>query len=275
MKTVLDNVTKEHIKTDPFAHVVLHDALEQSVAMQLTEVFPPTEVVAQRTNYNSNDRFSLTAHKALADESVPDVWKEFIRTNSSQEFLNAALLHLGEGIRTTYPDIEKRFGPMSSWKAGIRGVDSYDSCDVLLDAQISVNTPVTGKATSVRVAHVDVPNKLFAGLLYLRHPNDTSEGGDLHIYKWSDGVAHQFYNKQYAPMHFVEHVSTVPYQNNTMIFFVNSDNALHGVTPRHAAEYPRLFVNFVAELREPLFDLDSMKEAPLSRVRRKLSRMLS
>ena len=46
--------------------------------------------------------------------------------------------------------------------------------------QVGINTPVTRDGPSaVRGPHYDRLSELFAGLLYFRHPDDTSSGGDL------------------------------------------------------------------------------------------------
>ena len=42
-------------------------------------------------------------------------------------------------------------------------------------------------------------------------------------------------------------VSTVPYDPNTLVFFVNGKNSYHAVTPRTVTEYPRRFVNIVSQ----------------------------
>eukprot|EP00976_Prorocentrum_cordatum_P081574 1184462-Prorocentrum_minimum.AAC.5 len=48
-----------------------------------------------------------------------------------------------------------------------------------MGAQIAMNSPVTKEVDSVRGPHVDDINELWAGLLYLRKPEDNSTGGEL------------------------------------------------------------------------------------------------
>ena len=68
---------------------------------------------------------------------------------------------------------------------------AFADCEVLLDAQVCVNTPVLRAASSVRGPHVDKPNKLFAGLYYLRPPGDTTTvGGELQLYRYPNPRAH-------------------------------------------------------------------------------------
>ena len=68
---------------------------------------------------------------------------------------------------------------------GRRNEETLENSDVLLEAQISINTPVRTKS-SVLGIHVDNSNKLFAGLLYLRKPEDDSVGGNLNLYSWKE-----------------------------------------------------------------------------------------
>jgi len=59
-------------------------------------------------------------------------------------------------------------------KPGI-GELTFETVDILLDALISVN--VIDKPASIRRAHVDLPDKLFAGLFYMRDPQDINRRG--------------------------------------------------------------------------------------------------
>ena len=80
--------------------------------------------------------------------------------------------------------MQRRIGKIDNWKAGTKYIDDYSNANVLLDAPISINTPVTNTPSSVIRGHIDKSAKLFAGLFYLRLPDDTSTGGDLEIYKF-------------------------------------------------------------------------------------------
>jgi hypothetical protein len=54
------------------------------------------------------------------------------------------------------------------------------------------------------------------------------------------------------PNHF-EDFAKVPYGSNVAAFFLNSLDAVHHVTPREVTLYPRRLMNFIAEVRKPLF----------------------
>jgi len=161
---------------------------------------------------------------------------------------------VGAHIRAMYPFFEKRYAPFNKLRTGISGFNSFDEVDVLMDAQICMNTPVTTYPSSVRGPHVDLPQKLFAGLLYLRDDEDDSRGGDLELYKPRLNYQPRF-ACQYIKRHNLEVIGTVPYQQNVLLVFLNSPHSLHGVTRRSVTPHPRRLVNLVMEVREPLFTL--------------------
>jgi hypothetical protein len=49
-------------------------------------------------------------------------------------------------------------------------------CDVAMDAQIGVNTPVKGEPKAVRGPHVDNIHEVYAALLYMRDDRDGAKG---------------------------------------------------------------------------------------------------
>jgi hypothetical protein len=148
---------------------------------------------------------------------------------------------------------------------GVRGVDSFSDKEVLLDAQISGNTPATS-IRSVRSTHVDGTQALFAGLFYLRQENDDSIGGDLEIRRFRPELSDarkpgRFRNATYVDDKWTEIVKTVKYDRNVLVVLVNGIDSLHGVTPRHPTPHPRLFMNLVADLDPPLFHIPSWRKS--------------
>ena len=196
----------------------------------------------------------MTAHQALEHPQMPAVWRDLISQHISQEFLDGLMRLFGAQIQRLYPSFEETYGPVDGLRVGVRGVDSYETSDVHLDAQISINTPVLETPNSVREAHLDAPDKLFIGLFYLRSDDDNSTGGDLEIARWRKEPRGMRGPMAYRK--FVEVVETVPYARNTLILFVNSPNSLHGVTVRSRTKAPRLFMNLVGDVKAPLFDMN-------------------
>jgi hypothetical protein len=122
-----------------------------------------------------------------------------------------------------YPDLARRVdGDFDRIRSGLRYRDSFDGCDALVDAGISINTPVTTLPTSVRMAHLDLPNKLFVGLYYLRPPHEQeARGGDLELCAYQRGARPRLSRFEVDPG-CVETGQTVPYENNVLVLFLNT-----------------------------------------------------
>ena len=96
----------------------------------------------------------------------------------------------------------------------------------------------------------------------MRDPDDDSIGGDQEICRWR---AKPEFKNAYIPGHQVtnthidddqvELVNTVQYRANTLVMFVNSPFAVHGVTERQPTPHVRRYINFIAQFREPLYDM--------------------
>ncbi len=255
-----ESLTPASRRVDPFPHYAIEDALPRDTFEALVAAFPANAQVMQGGPAGDNRRYSWSAHDALADAALDARWRAFVEAHVSQPFLDGVLAALADEIRASYPDVEARVGrPIHEWRAGLRRRDTFANADVLLDAQICINTPVVSAASSVRGPHVDKPNKLFAGLYYLRPPGDTDTvGGELELYRWRNRGA-RFDGAELSPRD-VTLAHTVPYRGNTFVLFLNSLDALHGVTPRAITPNTRYFFNLVGEIDVPLFDLRARQQ---------------
>lgn len=250
MESLLDRVRAADVRLDPFPHIAVTEALDPGLVARLQDEFPSLDVVAGDQRGANNRRLGLPARDVVDNPAVSDLWRQFIARHVAQEFLDDLIRVFGAAVRATHAGLEERLGPLDELRAGMRGAG--EDADVLLDAQISVNTPVT-TPTSVRGAHLDDPDKLFAGLFYLRRDDDDSTGGDLELHRYRRG-RRGFRGPEIYDT-FVEPVRTVRYAANTLVLFVNSPSSLHGVTVRSVTDVPRQFVNLIAKVGEPLFDV--------------------
>jgi hypothetical protein len=132
-----------------------------------------------------NARVSYPAVKTIKNKSIADIWRQFIIYRTASEFFGEVIELFYKAIIGLYSSQFSDYKKIINLKAGIRCVDDFTQSDILLDAQISGNTPVVNPS-SVRTTHIDEANKLFSGLYYLRPDHDDSEGGDLTInqLKW-------------------------------------------------------------------------------------------
>jgi hypothetical protein len=263
--SVLARIQPGDVVAEPFPHVIARDVLDADLCDALITGFPSNDVVAEGEPAGSNRRYSYSAGKALADARLAALWRDVIRAHVSQAFLDDLVRVFGEHVRRLYPHL---VSDGAALRAGIRNADAFDRADVLLDAQPSINTPVSGPPSSVRPVHVDDPHKLFAGLFYLRHPQDDSSGGDLELYRLK-GRRFAFHGGPYMARRYVERVRTVDYDTNVLVVFVNSLRSLHGVSVRRPTRWTRYFLNLVAEVRSPLFDLGRHQETFVGRVIRR------
>lgn len=263
MKSVLHKATLGDVATEPFPHLVVRDALEDEVYHELSDTFPPFEVIAGDADPGSNKRFDLMGKDILTDDRVAPVWKHFSATHTSREFLGNFLDLFESHVLRIYPGIEERLGPLRDLRPGLRLVDTFESSDVMLDATVVVNTPVVETPTSVRGVHVDKLHKLYTGLFYMRHPEDPATGGDLELYSYRKGTPEGFGSHgrdtgqrvaDLAPER-VEHVATVPYEANLFVIFPVSIFALHGVTVRSRTLHSRRLCTIIADLEHDQYAL--------------------
>lgn len=279
MNSLLAKVTKSDVIHEPFPHIVVKDALDNDMFENLTATLPTLEKMGiGASNINkkassSNVRFNYLAKEILNDVEMSDVWHNFIGLHTSQTFLQHFFEVFQDYILDLYPDFERKYGAFSTLKAGLRKADAFANADVLIDTMISANTPVTTTPSSIRRGHIDLPDKLFAGLFYMRHPQDTSTGGDLEIYRFKKGKPYGFNNCEIKDK-YIEHVKTIKYERNVLVLFLNSISSLHGVTVRSLTTYPRYFVNIVGEVKQPLFNYWKYQEVTPSRYLNRLKKLI-
>jgi hypothetical protein len=290
--SVLESVTRDDLLLDPYPHIVRESCLPADYYSKLLSAFPSDETITsiykrhpdcppqiRESVIRQNTRYDISAFQLLeAPGLVPGIWMDFVRYHTSPQFFSEVLNLIGPEIRHTYPFLEERLGKdLSSFSTGVRFASA---CDVSLDCQLGINTPPTRHST-VRGPHTDAPVELFAILLYMKDEHDERAGGDLGIYRWKDPSARGFVAAE-VEQDDAELVKTVRYKPNTMVLFLNSDLALHGVTPRDASTHTRRLLNIIGEVDQSLpsglFVLPQkhaqQKKPWLRRKLRKLGKML-
>ncbi|WKZ27340.1 MAG: hypothetical protein QY311_01100 [Candidatus Paceibacterota bacterium] len=264
MHSLLGRITSAQIHKAPFPYVVIPNALDPDLCDALLRSFPPLSAITGGEPYVSNQRFSYTAAEALDNASLSREWRDMVSYHVSQSFFGEVLSRFKEHMQAQYPNISGHIGGVDSWRVGMRNKDTFTDRDILLDAQISINTPVVDRASSVKISHIDNERELFAGLLYLRDPRDDSQGGDLEIYRAKRQP--RFHGPRLIANRFVEKITSIPYTHNTFVFFLNTPHAIHGVSPRSVTRFPRLLFNVIGEVRDPLFDIRAYRESFLDKI---------
>lgn len=240
---LLSDVDPAEIAVEPFAHLVRTNALPTSLYHELAAGFPDLATILGSRSAGSNVAVRMTVKQVLNDSTLPAIWREFFSYHTSADYWRDVVRVFGAHFRREFPGLEQQVGrAYEDWRVMPRGYDG--PAEVRLDCQFVMNTPVL-KPSSVKTPHIDLCDKIFSALLYFRDPNDGSKGGDLDLYGWRRKprfVKHRTLGGD------VEHAKTVQYAPNTYVCFVNSERAVHGVSPRDVTPIPRRYINFIAEL---------------------------
>ena len=247
---LLADVKQGDIVTEPYAHYTQNDVVPAPLYKELAAEFPTlATIVNERSDIGSNEAVRMTVKQVLGDRRISPLWREFFEYHTSADYWREVTRLFAVHFRREFPGLEDRVGrAYEDWRVVPRGYAG--EADVRLDCQFVMNTPVKRKS-SVKTAHIDLCDKIFSALYYMRDPRDQSQGGDLDIYDWRREprfIKHRALNRD------VEVVKTVPYRANSYLCFVNSPEAVHGVSPRGTTDVPRRYINFIAELPVKAFE---------------------
>ncbi len=243
------------VSTSPFAHLVIDRPLAEDEYRRLADSFPaPERFLEDPSKAASNQAVRIGALSVINDESFSAEWREFFRYHSSQDFWDDIVRVCGEAIRAAHPDLERKAGkPLEQWHTKRRG--EQGEADVALDVQFVINTPVS-QESSVRPAHLDNQDKIFAALFYMKPEDDRTPGGDLALYSFKPGQVG--FSNLYAPLSAIDEKRLVNYGTNRFVAFVNSPDSIHGVTPRPKTDRVRRYINFVAITPYKAFSVPKM-----------------
>lgn len=248
--SVLARLRPEHIRRNGTAVAIVEDALPSDYYEALVTSFPSPEVIAGPGPLANNRAYRKAAPEMIGRPDTPAVWADFLAYHSSPAFFDEFCELWSGDIARLHPTLEENFGkPLRQFSVGVRGSGKSEDArntehDLVLDCQVAINSPVTG-ASSVRGPHLDSPRKLFNALLYFRHPDDRSTGGDLEFYRLKPGCLPD--QPSAIDPDLVELAHVVPYRANILVMFINSPDALHGVSPRSVTPVPRRYVDFLGE----------------------------
>lgn len=233
---------------EPFPHVVVQPALDEGLYRELAAAFPPEDVFLAGKVAEGNRYYQYRAAKSLANPNIAAVWREFVRYHTSAAFFAEVVELFGlEELRGTETSV--RFAePMAG---------------AALDCQFFYCTPPRVPATTSRSPHIDREVAVFGGLLYFRLEDDRSTGGDLELFRLK-GEEREYGHNRAVPRELLEPVKTIRYAPNTFVLFLNSPESIHGVTPRSMTPFPRLHMNFVAELPVKRFDISRWSVAEVT-----------
>ncbi|MBL4690880.1 MAG: 2OG-Fe(II) oxygenase [Rhodospirillales bacterium] len=239
--TVFAKARPEDVRSDPFPHLVIEDALDADLFQALLRTRPPYNGGADA----DNRRTAIPAWVIMTTEVFDPAWQDFATLHTRPEITRHVLDLFAGHLADSQPDLSE------TTRFGVQGIDDWQTADVLCDARLEIISQArTGG--SHRMGHLDAPNRLFSALLYLRAAGDTSTGGGLDLFRWTEGPKGQLDSFE-LPQSDIERVDTVPYKANTLVVFPNSADALHGSQTRPPTGHDRAYVFITAEIETDLF----------------------
>lgn len=253
--TILDSLEK--VETEPYIHAQWFPVLPVDDYNKLMAVYPSVAKVVGNRPYEQNARYDFDAAQLLQDDEVDPIMRDFIETHTSNLFWQKIVDVFGDAIREKYPYLEASIGkPLEDFVPGVRNAKRHEDdepVEVELDAKPGYNTAVE-RRSSVRGPHVDNPLELFAAIMYCKPDDDPTIGGDFIIHRALRQPAKwRWHGKnELQSIDFARH-DVVQYGANTGVALVNELLAVHSVTQRPVTNHPRRLMNFIAELRRPLF----------------------
>ena len=244
---VTQSITRDDLRQDPCPYFHIPDALPASIYDQLVAEYPEAHMMQ-----DGKTRFQARRYRQHEFEpgTITPLWQEFVTYHTSREFKDRVLALFEPAIERYYQQYK------AAWQAADVAIrhespGAKGSGTVAMELQFVLNGQ---QEETVRTTHLDNAKELFAGLLYMRKPEDSSTGGDIQMFrKLVDRPEYQGI-REVNPAH-VAPAGSVPYQANHMILFLNTADSIHGVTPRIGATCLRRYINIDAHQDRRLFDI--------------------
>ena len=267
--------------TDPYPHIVIENALSDAYYERLEAAFPPLAFFVPDRHAVGNQKYISNGANQLESDHITPFWKAFVSHHMSTAFYQEFLALFGDVLKDYYGEVEEVLGrPFEALSTGHRTPalsvpNMSHPFDIVLDCQPQLDFTFTDRP--FRGPHVDSPTEIYAGLFYMRDPDDDSEGGALAVWRAKD-EAQVFPRsrtlKSDGRSALVERdkldlVYESPYRANTLVLFINSWRSLHCAQTRSPSLLPRRAVNIIGEIcrfpRPQLFDIETPKHLQSSK----------
>lgn len=237
--SVLQNI--KEVYTSPYPYVCVEEALPENIYKELEETFP--EELVTSTNPHDGGITYRYKCKEANERPIPAIWQDFFAYHTSPEYFSKCIELFGPSIEKYYSNDTLR----NFLRGHVTTRDVDNSGSYVTDCQFVVHEPVDQTGTS-RTPHVDNPVEIYAGLLYMRKPNDTSAGGNFTIHEQTGNIeqVNKSLGRQVAD-NIHKPVREVPYKANSFCMFLNVMGSIHSVTPRIQPTERRRSINIIGE----------------------------
>ncbi len=239
--SLLKHADKVQISLNPFPHIIIKNPLDKSFYQKLQNEFPEDSLFCNEKEMKENARYNI--RNTDLNEKITKTWSDFIEYHSSDIFFDQIINIFSDSIATLFPDFLKNYKDNLYQHGNSKSDFLANKINLCTDTEIAINSPLTKNISTVRSPHLDSPQKLYAGLFYMRNKFDESHGGDLKIYCFKNKNKIKYYGNDVPIKNLIEY-STVKYEENVLILLLNTPDSIHGVTERTPTQYSRRFVYF-------------------------------
>ena len=243
----LINFTKNNFFEYPFPHIVIENAISKKKYEELSLSFPNPH---ENLNAYDNTIFTAPDNYIFENQSVNQIWKEFLKYLSSKDYYNEILDVLGDKLISKYPEEFKNIKNLKQLSVNTtrekKNINEIIAYGRIMYYSVVQNQGIPKKLDGSELQiHCDGANKLFTTLIYFKDKNDNSSGGDLALYKWRFKIP-LFLKKlilarSLNPINsiirkfqflFIQKYKVVKYNANTLVLFLGSEDSLHSVEER-------------------------------------------
>ena len=248
----------------PYPFIFIDNFLKPQTYKEIIEKFPTLKTFENNGDIEGNNIGIRIGFSDFSDK-IDLFWKEFGFYFLNNDFFYNFCEFYEDDIKYLYPKIYHGI-KKKNFKIGIQGIDNFEKCDVLLDFQIGINTPVK-EVTSVRGPHLDNKKTIYTALCYLKDSDDNTNSGHFTIYQLKRFKLLGLGSSRSVSLSDVKDYKEIKYKSNRVASFLNTKKSIHGVTQREITSKVRKFFAFNALFKEDLF-----KISLLSRVKSRIKK---
>ena len=251
--SIINKFKKANYSSYPFPFFTIENPFDDEIYFKLEKDYKLfISFFKEQNEYKKNNiRLQISAIDFFNNPIFKNsIWHDFILYHCSREFFLDIIEIFYEDILKIYPNIIKTIEKKKDSKnfLGLRNDGKNDEFDFVADCQPGINTPVKSKST-VRDSHIDNAVELIAGLFYLRDDKDFSKGGNLEIMKKIKEKPTLFYKKaEVYNTQNLEVYKSINYKKNNVVFFLNTIDSIHRITPRENCDIPRNLNNKILNI---------------------------
>ena len=242
--TLLAKADRAAIRTEPFPHLLIDDALPEDEARALLESAPdPTSGVSRAAL-----RVPIEARMLTSLPFYPPIWRRFADRHTRPDVTQAVRRLFADHWPAHLADLD-----LDTSRYALLNGEGAAAAEILTDARLEVISPNPDAPARHRGPHLDGPGRIFSCLWYLRDPADEGGGGGLTLYRFRGERPPRAEDAFALSDDQVEAVETISYRFNRLVLFPNRPDALHGAEIRAPNPRPRRYVFVTAEARRPLY----------------------